>query len=147
MNYAYNIADQSLNGNYSGITTSIENYPSSMMIAGSKKSFLVFRHNKYINVAAKSIAFFYIKFDTTIIVTFDNQEYAVNYSLDQIQTLVAEQQFFRINRQYLINFAAIKEVEHYFARKLLAIPIISVKEKLIVSKERARPFLDWLENR
>jgi DNA-binding LytR/AlgR family response regulator len=112
-----------------------------------KKNFLVFKHNKYINVPTEKIAYFYIKYDTTIIVSFDQKEYAVNYSLEQIQELLTDYQFYRLNRQYLINFYAIKEVEHYFARKLLVTLTVPVQDKLLVSKEKASAFLPWLENR
>jgi|SRR5215203_290783 len=112
-----------------------------------KKSFLVFKHNRYLTIPTENIAFFYIKYDSPVIVCFDKQEYSVNYSLEQIQHLLAELQFYRLNRQYLINFSAIKEVEHYFARKLLVKLSIAVAEKLLVSKEKATSFLHWLENR
>src|SRR5881227_3256214 len=79
-----------------------------------KKSFLVFKHNKYKIIPTENIAFFYIKYESTVIVCFDRQEYSVNYSLEQILQLVSDLQFFRLNRQYLINFDAVKEVEHYF---------------------------------
>lgn len=118
-----------------------------LAVPTGKKSFLVFKHNKYINVLTENIAFFYIKHESTIIVCFDKQEYFVNPSLEQIQKLLTEQQFFRINRQYLINFNAVKEVEHYFARKLLVNLVIPTKDKLLVSKEKANEFLHWLDNR
>ena len=112
-----------------------------------KKSFLVFMHNKYLTVPTETIAFFYVKFKSTMIFTFDRREYSVNYSLEQIQQLLSEQQFFRLNRQYLINFKAIKEVEYYFARKLLVRPVISFAEQLLVPREKTRDFLNWLERR
>ena len=112
-----------------------------------KKSFLVFKNNKYINVLTENIAFFYVKYESSIIMCFDRQEYFVNYSLEQIQSLLTEKQFFRLNRQYLINFDAVKEVEHYFARKLLVNLVIPAKEKLLVSKEKVSIFLHWLDNR
>jgi DNA-binding LytR/AlgR family response regulator len=112
-----------------------------------KKSFLVFRHNKYVTVPTDTIAFFYVKNEYSIIVSFDRQEYFVNYSLEHIQNILPELQFFRLNRQYLISFNAVKEVEHYFARKLLVKLVVPVTEKLIVSKEKASSFFRWLENR
>lgn len=112
-----------------------------------KKSFLILKCNKYINVPTENIAFFYIKNELSIIVCFDQHEFFVNYSLNQIQNLLTEQQFFRINRQYLINFNAVKDVEHYFARKLLINLVIPTQEKLLVSKEKANDFLHWLDNR
>jgi len=52
-----------------------------------------------------------------------------------------------LNRQYLVNFDAVKEVEHYFARKLLVNLTVATPEKLLVAKEKVRTFLDWLESR
>jgi DNA-binding LytR/AlgR family response regulator len=112
-----------------------------------KKNFLVFKNNKYVSVQTENIAFFYIKYESPMIMCFDKQEYFVNYSLEQIQNLLPEKQFYRLNRQYLINFNAVKEVEHYFARKLLVNSVIPTKDKLIVSKEKVTEFLHWLDNR
>jgi two-component system response regulator LytT len=112
-----------------------------------KTSFLVFKNNKYLTVRTENIAYFYVKYDSSIIVCFDKQEYFVNQSLEHIQNLVTEKQFFRLNRQYLISFQAVKEVEHYFARKLLVNLVVDVAEKLLVPKEKVSSFLEWLENR
>jgi len=112
-----------------------------------KTSFLVFKHNKYFIVPVDNIAYFSIRHELAMITCFDREEYFVKYSLDQIQNLLAEKQFYRLNRQYLINFLAIKDVEHYFARKLLVNPTISISEKLLVAKEKASEFLSWLDNR
>jgi two-component system response regulator LytT len=71
----------------------------------------------------------------------------VDHSLEQIQNQLAKQFFFRLNRQYLINFYAVKEVEHYFGRKLFVRLSISTQEKLIVSREKVTSFLHWLDNR
>ena len=118
-----------------------------LVAPAGKKSFLVFKNNKYITVPTENIAFFYIKYESAVIMCFDKQEYFVSYSLEQIQNLLSEKQFFRLNRQYLINFNAVKEVEHYFARKLLVNLVIQTKDKLLVSKERVSEFLRWLDNR
>lgn len=112
-----------------------------------KKNFLVFKNHKYINIPTENIACFYIKYGLSFIICFDKQEYIVNYSLEQIQSLLPDKQFYRLNRQYLINFKAVKEVEHYFARKLLVNTIIPTKDKLLVSKEKVSEFLSWLDNR
>lgn len=112
-----------------------------------KKSFLVFKNNKYLNVLTENIALFYVRYESPVIMCFNKEEYFVNYSLEKIQQLVPEKQFFRLNRQYLINFQAVKEAEHYFARKLLVNPVVPIKDKLLVSKEKVSEFLHWLDNR
>src|SRR5882724_1021198 len=66
-----------------------------------KKSFLVFKNHKYFTVPTENISFFYVKHESSMIVCFDQQEYSVNYSLEEIQNRLSAGQFFRLNRQYL----------------------------------------------
>ena len=112
-----------------------------------KKSFLVFKHNKYTTVQTDQIAFIYIRNDSSSIMTFQQQEYALDQSMDQLQGMLSAKQFFRLNRQYLVNFSAIKEVEHYFGRKLFVKLVIPSPEQLLIGKEKSGSFLSWLENR
>jgi two-component system, LytTR family, response regulator LytT len=135
-------------------TTETQNYPlnlndliNRLSVSTGKTSFLVFKNNKYFTVRTENIAYFYVKHNSAILVSFDGPEYSLNYSLDHIQNLLTEKQFFRLNRQYLINFQAVKEVEYYFARKLLVNLIIQVTDKLLVPREKVHVFLAWLENR
>lgn len=112
-----------------------------------KKSFLVFKNNKYTTIQTDQIAFIYIHNDSATIMTFQGQEYAIAQSMDQVQALLSAKQFFRLNRQYLINFTAVKEVEHYFARKLFVKLVVPSPDKLLIGKEKTSVFLSWLENR
>lgn len=112
-----------------------------------KKSFLVFKHNKYTTVQTEQIAFIYIRNDSASIMTYQQEEYAIDQSLDQVQALLSAKQFFRLNRQYLVNFSAIKEVEHYFGRKLFVKLTIPSPDKLLIGKEKTSAFLNWLESR
>src|SRR5262245_12297172 len=64
-------------------------------VSAGKKSFLVFKNNKYINILTENIALFYIKYEASVIMCFDKQEYFVNHSLEQIQGSLSDKQFFR----------------------------------------------------
>ncbi|MEZ2442874.1 LytR/AlgR family response regulator transcription factor [Chitinophaga sp. RCC_12] len=112
-----------------------------------KTSFLIFQNQKYKTINVEDIAFFYIRHDATWIMCFDKQQYVISQSLDQITQSVSSLQFFRLNRQYLINFKAIKEVEPYFLRKLYVKLVIETPEKLLVNKEKSHSFLSWMEER
>ena len=113
----------------------------------TKTSFLVFRNQKYSTVQVENIACFYNRYDATVIMCFDKESYSVGKSLDQIASIVSPRQFFRVNRQYLVNFKAIKEVEHYFLRKLYVKLIIETPDKLLINKEKSHAFLNWMEDR
>jgi two-component system, LytTR family, response regulator len=112
-----------------------------------KTSFLVFKHQKYTTVHVAQIAYFYIRNESTSMMCFDGQEFSLNQSLDQVAGSVSSKQFFRVNRQYLVNFSAIKEIEHYFLRKLYVKLLIDTPEKLLINKEKSSAFLSWMESR
>ena len=112
-----------------------------------KTSFLIFKNQRYTTIRTDDIAFFYIRNDSTSIMCFDKQEFAITQSLDQVAASVSANQFFRVNRQYLVNFKAIKEVEHYFLRKLYVKLVIETPDKLLINKEKSHSFLNWMEER
>lgn len=112
-----------------------------------KTSFLVFKNQKYTTVPVESIAYFFIRNDYTAIECFDKEQFIISQSLDQIAASVSPKQFFRVNRQYLVNFKAIKEVEPYFLRKLYVKLVVETPEKLLVNKEKSHNFLKWMEER
>jgi two-component system, LytTR family, response regulator LytT len=118
-----------------------------MVQPSEKTSFLVFKHQKYTTVQVSQIAYFYIRNESTSIMGFDGQEFSLNQSLDQVAGSVSSKQFFRVNRQYLVNFSAIKEIEHYFLRKLYVKLLIDTPEKLLINKEKSSAFLSWMESR
>ncbi|MET3036054.1 LytTR family DNA-binding domain-containing protein [Chryseobacterium sp. NRRL B-14859] len=112
-----------------------------------KKSFLVFKNNKYLTVKTEDIAYIYINYTSPSMVTFKGEQFDLNQSLDQLSAQLSSKQFFRLNRQYLINFSAVKEVEHYFSRKLYVKLTVPTDEKLLIGKEKTAQFLNWLEDR
>lgn len=112
-----------------------------------KKSFLVFKHNKYVIVPTESIAYFYIKEEVPTIVNFAQEEFSISSPLDEVHQLLSSKQFFRLNRRYLINFKSVLEVEHYFARKLFVKLQVPTADKLLVAKDKVTLFLNWLEDR
>jgi two-component system response regulator LytT len=119
----------------------------SLTLNGGKKSFLVFKHNKYSIIAVDNIACFHTKNEVSTLHTFDGEEYFINQSLDVVSTMLAPGQFYRVTRQYLINFSAVGEVEHYFSRKLLIHLKVNIPDQIIINKNNTTAFLNWLDNR
>ncbi|QJB30148.1 response regulator transcription factor [Chitinophaga oryzae] len=112
-----------------------------------KTSFLVFQQHSYINLSTSEIKYFFKSAAGVFAVTDENHEYPVKEPLDEIQRLLAPQDFYRINRQYIIAFKAVREVQHYFDRRLTVTLVIKTPEKLIVGREKATAFLQWLGDR
>jgi two-component system response regulator LytT len=112
-----------------------------------KKGFLVFKNNRYLTVKTEDIAFFYIRNEMPMIMTYDQQEYPASQALDDIHSQLPPNQFYRVTRQYLVNYEAVKEVEHYFGRKLFVKLTIPSPDKLLIGKDKTSQFLLWLETR
>ncbi|SKA33290.1 DNA-binding response regulator, LytR/AlgR family [Chitinophaga eiseniae] len=112
-----------------------------------KTSFLVFHQHSYINLSTSEIKYFYKSLTGVFAVTDESHEYPMKESLDEIQRLLAPRDFYRINRQYIIAFKSIQEVQHYFDRRLTVTLVVKTAEKLIVGREKATSFLHWLGDR
>lgn len=113
----------------------------------SKSSFLVFKNQKYTTIPTENIAYFFIHNEITHLMTFDKQQFQLTQTLGQIAEQVSPKHFFRVNRQYIINFSAIKEMEHYFQRKILVKLTVETPEQLLINKEKSHSFFTWLEDR
>lgn len=125
----------------------IEELLSKTLRSTAKQSFLVYHKQKYLPVEVKEIAFFYIKNELTLIYTFSGGSYVIDQSLDTLDAMLSGSEFYRANRQFLIHFKAIKEVESYFARKLLVHLKLATPEPVIISKAKASHFMEWLSSR
>lgn len=112
-----------------------------------KSSFLVVHRDKLLPIAVQDIAYFNIDHEITFLHTYDGKRYVVNHSMDELEKSLDPRQFYRTNRQFLVNYKAVQEVEHYFARKLLLKLNASTREPIVISKAKASGFLSWMEQR
>jgi DNA-binding LytR/AlgR family response regulator len=79
-------------------------------------------------------------------VTNDNMEFPLDYSLDHLISLIDPQQFFRINRQFLVKMKAIANV-HVFPKSHLKLDLIPArKEEVFVSIDKVVKFKEWLNS-
>jgi DNA-binding LytR/AlgR family response regulator len=108
-------------------------------------SILVYQGEKIFPVRLEEIALFFIENEITFLITFTNRKYSVNKNLEELEQL-AGTEFFRVNRQCLLNRKAVVEASQYFSRKLSITISVPFNEKITVSKEKTPQFLSWLEN-
>lgn len=106
-------------------------------------SILVHHRDKVLPIGLEQAAFFYIHNELTCLKCFDNRNFIIDQSLDELEELCGTA-FFRINRQYLLNRLAILDASHIQHRKYIVNLSIPFKDALVVSKNRVRDFLEWL---
>lgn len=109
-----------------------------------KKRFLI-RFGEHIkSLAVSDIAYCYSSNKATFAKTFEGQSYPMDENLDTLETLLDPQDFFRINRQYLINLHAIDNMRTYTKARVVIRLTPPVKDTPVVSSERAASFKNWL---
>lgn len=108
-------------------------------------SFIVQQKEKMIPLSVASIAHIFIEYDVVYALTFDNEKSAIFKSLDEIESVLNPQDFFRINRQMIVNRNAIKNIIPYFNRKVIVNLTVKNQDKAIVSRLKVSPFKTWLE--
>jgi DNA-binding LytR/AlgR family response regulator len=106
-------------------------------------SILVYQRDKVLPIGLDEVALFYIHNELTHLQCFDNRNFVMNQSLDELEQLCGIS-FFRINRQYLVNRRAILDANHIQHRKYIVNISIPFKEALVVGKNRISNFLNWL---
>ena len=70
-------------------------------------------------VAVNDIAYFYVEEGAVVLTTFEGNRYFPQYSLEQLEEQLDPQQFFRANRQIIVNIEAVVELKPYFKGRLV----------------------------
>ena len=81
-----------------------------------------------------------------ILFTRDGQNYILDQTISGIETKLNPLHFFKINRKFIINFAAIKEMVRYSNSRIKVIlsPLPPDGIESIVSTDRIQEFKQWL---
>jgi DNA-binding LytR/AlgR family response regulator len=109
----------------------------------SRRSVLIYYKEKIMPVAIADIALFHLRDEVVRLVTFGKQQYVVNKNLEELERL-AGRQFYRVNRQGIVNREAIKDVSQDGTRSLVVNLLVPFEEKLTVGRAKASDLLSWL---
>jgi two-component system, LytTR family, response regulator LytT len=110
-----------------------------------KKRFVVNVGEKLKSVDAANIAYFYSMDKNTFLVTQTGEQYAIDFSLDKLESLLDPEVFFRVNRQYIVRFQAIAKMSVLSASRIKLELIPKTEETVMVSSARTHAFRGWLD--
>lgn len=115
---------------------------------GYKYRFLIKVGEHYKSIPDSDISCFYIQERAVFIRTSFDKDYAIDYSLDNLQRMIDPEKFFRINRNCIVNVNKIDDILSYSSSRL-KIKLLSNKpiQDLIVSKEKVKEFKQWIQCR
>lgn len=110
------------------------------------KSRFMIRVGEHIkSIGVENILYFYSFSKGTYLHTEDHRNYAIEYTLDALTGLLDPEQFFRINRSYLISHRSIRGMDALSASKLKVNLTDAPEENIYVSRERLPNFKQWLD--
>jgi len=110
-----------------------------------KSRFLVKSGKTYTPVILSEIAYFSYEKKLTFLYTKTAKRFMLDQSLDELESMLDPKLFFRLNRQYLSSFSAIKSVHPYFNSKLRVHLLPDAINEITVSRERAGNLMAWLD--
>ena len=98
------------------------------------------------SISTNEIACFYILERCTFLMTLSGKCYDISYSMEQLEKLLSPGQFFRINRQTIVNIDAITDIISFSTNRLkIKMPHEEKIGELMVSREKATEFKKWLD--
>ncbi len=110
-----------------------------------KTRFLVKNGDQLIPLGQEQVAYFYTANELACLVGRDGRQYLVDYSLEELETLIDPLQFFRLNRQFIAQVSAIQRIHHYFNGKLKVELRPETAQEILISREKAPIFKAWLD--
>ena len=111
------------------------------------KSKFVIKVGEHIKVfSVDDVQCFYSMEKYTFLQNHEGRDYAISYSLDQVENLIDPAKFFRINRSFLVSFSAISNIVSYSNSRLRIELKSNNSDDLIVSREKVQDFKKWLES-
>ncbi len=110
-----------------------------------KTRFLVRIGDQIKHIDVQDIAWFLAEENVVFLTTKSNHRYIIEYTLDQIATLVDPRFFTRINRSYIAHISSIAKVSRHFNGRLLTELTPAAAEPVYVSRARVKDFIDWLD--
>lgn len=128
----------------------IQNFSDSMEVMSQRNAsgstLLVHHREKIIPLKLSEIALAYIRNEMVYLRTFDGANYLVSKSLDELDQTLGDE-FYRANRQFIVNRNAVKDVTTFLTRKYSVNLTIPFTEQIMVSKEKMTSFLKWLRQK
>ena len=106
--------------------------------------FLVRVRDRIIPLQRDRIAYCYTSNEKVTACDFDGETYPLDKTLEALQALLPECDFFRANRQFIVARRAVKEIAVWFGSRLTLHLTVDTPERIVISKARVPEFKTWL---
>ena len=112
--------------------------------AEHRRRFLVRHLSQWVPIEVSDIAYFHSEEGVSLFRTRSNQKFSVDYTLDELEAMLDPAQFFRANRQFIVDINSVQQIHPYFNNKLKLALKPNTDDEVLVSRERATDFKKWM---
>ena len=129
-------------------STSAVDLQSALQMLGKRKykmRFMVKIGEHIKSVTIDQIDLFYAEGRNAYIVTKEGRRLIIDYKLETLEEMIDPRQFFRVNRTFMIDINAIKDVLVYSNSRLKITLNKDFDKEIIVSREKVRDFKKWFD--
>jgi DNA-binding LytR/AlgR family response regulator len=95
-------------------------------------------------ISVDEVECFYSENKGTYLHTFENRNYLLDTTLEQIEEELNPKEFYRLSRKFIVPLKAIKEIQVYSNSRLKVILPTYKDEEVIVSREKVSDFKSWI---
>jgi two-component system, LytTR family, response regulator LytT len=113
--------------------------------ANYKSRFLIRQGDRLITIPVDDVAFVRADDKVVFIHTRNGQKHIIDDSLDELETVLDPNVFFRINRTYLAPLSSIEKIHNHFNGRLKISLTNANDPDIFVSRARATAFKKWLD--
>jgi len=111
-----------------------------------KSRFMVKVGEKIRTIMVEDILAFYSFEKTTYLHTNSHRNYIIDYSVEELEGMLDESRFFKINRKYIVSIEACSQIIAW-SNSRLKIDIEGIDDhKIVVARERVKDFKNWLDS-
>lgn len=96
-------------------------------------------------ISLENIECFYSENKATNIYTVNGRNYLLDSTLEELESKLNPENFFRVNRKFYVNINAINDIVAYTNSRLKLILNTYKNEEIIVSRERVKEFKNWID--
>jgi two-component system response regulator LytT len=118
----------------------------SILKGNFKSRFLVKIGEQFQTISSVDIAYFMSEENCTYMITSSQKTLPIDYSLEQLASVLDPSLFFRISRKFIVSMPAVKQIHTYFNGRLILKLEPESKEDVIVSRERVNDFKGWADS-
>jgi two-component system response regulator LytT len=111
-----------------------------------KKRFLGKVGQRLFFINTEDICFFQADNKIVYLVDKEGNRYVVEHTMENLEDQLNPQQFFRLNRSFIVSIDAIQQVKPYYNSRLkLSVKCITHQEDMVVSRDRVAGFKQWAD--